>query len=242
MFLYDAMNHASFDDYRPAVCDSDGLMMLTGAGEYLWRALANPKTLQVSAFVDNSPGGFGLMQRKRRYNDFLDLEAKYEKRPSLWVEPIGDWGQGAVELYEIPSQREINDNIVIFWQPKQKPAKDSSVSFVYRLYWCDEWPTDRKDFKAMARFSGGGLNFDQNRRLYVIDFEGGTLTGDIIADVTASQGTISNVVTQPNPQSGGVRLSFEIDVGDTEMSELRAVLKRGQDRVSETWLYRWTKS
>ncbi|MGE0237397.1 MAG: glucan biosynthesis protein [Parvibaculaceae bacterium] len=242
MFLYDAMNHAAFDDYRPAVCDSDGLMMLTGAGEYLWRALANPKTLQVSAFVDNSPGGFGLMQRKRRYGDFLDLEAKYEKRPSLWVEPIGDWGQGAVELYEIPSQREINDNIVAFWQPKQKPAKDSSVSFVYRLYWCDEWPADRKDFKAMARFSGGGLNFDQNKRLYVIDFEGGSLTGDVVADVAASQGTISNVVTQPNPQSGGVRLSFEIDVGNTEMSELKAVLKRGQDRVSETWLYRWTKS
>jgi glucans biosynthesis protein len=94
----------------------------------------------------------------------------------------------------------------------------------------------------MARFSGGGLNFDQKQRLYVIDFEGGTLTGDIVADVTASQGTISNVVTQPNPQNGGVRLSFEVDVGNAEMSEFRAVLKRGQDKVSETWLYRWTKS
>src|SRR5436190_4895712 len=41
MFLYDAMNHVAFDDYRPAVCDSDGLMMLTGAGEYLWRPLAH---------------------------------------------------------------------------------------------------------------------------------------------------------------------------------------------------------
>ena len=94
----------------------------------------------------------------------------------------------------------------------------------------------------MARFSGGGLNFDQNKRLYVIDFEGGSLTGDVVADVTASQGTISNVVTQPNPQSGGVRLSFEVDVGSAEMAEFRAVLKRGQDKVSETWLYRWTKS
>ena len=130
-------------------------MMLTGAGEYLWRPLANPKTLQVSAFVDNSPGGFGLIQRKRRYGDFLDLEAKYEKRPSLWVEPIGDWGQGAVELYEIPSQREINDNIAAFWQPKQRPAKDGSASFVYRLYWCDEWPTDRKDFKAYVNDEAG---------------------------------------------------------------------------------------
>lgn len=242
MFLFDAMNHAAFDDYRPAVHDSNGLMMLSGNGEYLWRPLANHTSLQISAFMDNSPGGFGLMQRARSYGDFLDLEAKYERRPSLWVEPIGDWGQGAVELYELPSRKEINDNIVAFWQPRQKPAKDGSSSFVYRLYWCDKWPLDANEGKAQARFSGSGLNFDQNRKLYIIDFEGGSLSGDVVADVTASAGKISNVVSQPNPQSGGVRLSFELDPGNAEMCELRALLKRGSDQISETWLYRWTKS
>lgn len=241
MYLFDAMSHAAFDDYRPAVHDSNGLMMMTGAGEWLWRPLANPKSLQISAFVDNNPGGFGLMQRKRDFRDFDDLEAQYERRPSLWVEPIGDWGAGTVELYEIPSRQEINDNIAVFWQPKQKPAAGGSASYVYRLYWCNEWPLDKQAPVALARASGTGLNLEQDSRLFVIEFQGGNLTGDIVAEVTSSQGKISNVVVQPNPKTGGLRLSFDIDLGDIDMCELRAQLKRGNERVSESWLYRWTR-
>lgn len=241
MYLFDALNDATFDDYRPAVHDTDGLMMVTGAGEWLWRPLANPKTLQVSAFTDNNPGGFGLMQRKRKFEDYDDLEAKYERRPSLWVEPIGDWGAGFVELYEIPTRAEIHDNIAVFWQPKQKPTAGGSASYVYRLYWCDEWPLGGNAPKALARASGTGLNLKQNLRLFVIEFQGGNLTGDVLAEVTSSQGQVSNVVVQPNPQTGGLRLSFEVDLADREISEIRALLKRGTERVSETWLYRWTK-
>lgn len=96
MYLFGTLNKAGFDDYRSAVHDSDGLLMVNGREEWIWRPLSNPKTLQVSAFMDRSPRGFGLMQRRRQYQDFLDLEAKYERRPSLWVEPIGDWGGGWV--------------------------------------------------------------------------------------------------------------------------------------------------
>jgi glucans biosynthesis protein len=242
MFLFDEMSHERFADYRIAVCDSDGLMMLTGKGESVWRPLANPTTLQVSAFQDASPRGFGLMQRKRKYQDFLDLEAQYEKRPSLWVEPIGDWGKGDVELYEIPSNLEINDNIVVFWRPKEVLAHGATHSFVYRLHWCEKWPTSDKPPVAQVSFSGGGLNFDHSRRLYVIEFSGGDLAGDIKADVSASSGEISRVVVQYNNISQSTRLSFEHDVADAELSELRAVLKRGDQKLSETWLYRWTKS
>lgn len=143
MFLLDPLQKP-VDDWRPAVHDSDGLMMQSGSGEWLWRPLSNPKTLQVSAFIDQSPRGFGLMQRKRDYRDFLDLESRYEKRPSLWAEPIGDWGQGDVELYEIPTQLETNDNIVAFWQPKDGSKQGQSYSYVYRLHWCLDWPGDAR--------------------------------------------------------------------------------------------------
>ena len=241
MYLFDAMSHDAFADYRPAVHDSDGLMMQTGSGEWLWRPLANHKALQVSAFQDVSPRGFGLMQRKRKFQDFLDIEAKYEKRPSLWVEPIGDWGAGAVELYEIPTQLEINDNIVAFWRPKEVLTQGGTHSFVYRLHWSAEWPDGTALPLAQVRFSGGGLNFDRKRRLYVIEFAGGDLAGEIKADVTASGGEISNIVVQLNNNNQTTRLSFEHDVADAELSELRAVLKRGEKKVSETWLYRWTR-
>ena len=147
MFLLDPLSRSrSRTSARPSMT-SDGLMMQTGAGEWLWRPLSNPKTLQVSAFIDQSPRGFGLMQRKRDYRDFLDLESRYERRPSLWAEPIGDWGQGDVELYEIPTQLETNDNIVAFWQPKDPLKQGQSYSYVYRLHWCLDWPGD-VDFRG----------------------------------------------------------------------------------------------
>ena len=242
MYLFDELGRASFDDYRPAVHDSDGLMMLTGAGEWIWRPLANPKTLQVSAFSDLNPKGFGLMQRKRRYGDYLDLESKYERRPSLWVEPFGAWGEGAIELYEIPSRMEVNDNVVAFWRPREKIAQGSEFKIAYRLNWAEQWPPQPPENKAMVRFSGGGLNAHQDRRLFVIDFAGGNLTGEVVADVSASGGKISNIVLQQNPQVSGSRLTFEFDPEGAELVEFRSVLKRGAEQISETWLYRWTKS
>src|SRR3546814_9128325 len=92
--------------------------MLNGKGEQTWRQLQNPPTLQHSGFQDRDPRGFGLMQRKRKYEDFQDAEAAYQKRPSLWVEPLGDWGEGEVHLVEIPTADEYHDNIVAFWRPK----------------------------------------------------------------------------------------------------------------------------
>ncbi len=118
MFLFDASSgRGRFDDFRSAVHNSDGLEMLTGSGERVWRPLANPRTIaQVSDFIDHDPKGFGLIQRKRRFEEYQDADAHFERRPSLWVEPRGDWGEGHVELVEIPSSKEINDNIVAYWQ------------------------------------------------------------------------------------------------------------------------------
>jgi glucans biosynthesis protein len=250
MFLFDAMGRP-VEDYRNAVHDSDGLMMQTGRGEWLWRPLANPKTLQVSAFQDKSPRGFGLMQRARRYEDFLDLESHYERRPSLWVEPIGDWGAGFVELFEIPTLLETNDNIVAFWRPDQPLMQGASYNYVYRLHWCESWPKEHPAEVGLVTFSGSGVDYDYssdppkydpNLRLYVIEFEGGPAAGEFSAEVTASAGAISNVVVYPNEVRKTTRLSFAHNATGLDMAELRAVLKRGDVVAGETWLFRWTRS
>jgi glucans biosynthesis protein len=250
MFLFDPLGRV-VDDFRPSVHDSDGLMMQTGAGEWLWRPLCNHKTLQVSAFVDQSPRGFGLMQRKRRYEDYLDLESRYERRPSLWAEPIGDWGAGNVELYEIPTLIETNDNIVAFWHPRDTLKQGQSYNYVYRLHWCKDWPAGVELPLGKTVFSGAGVDpnyssnppsYDPNLRLYIVEFAGGEMTGEIKPDVTASAGVISNVHVAKNDIAQTMRLSFEHNVNGTDISELRAVLKQGDKKVSETWLYRWTRS
>ncbi|GAC1478365.1 MAG: glucan biosynthesis protein G [Acetobacteraceae bacterium] len=206
MFYFDASNRAGIDDYRKAVHDSDGLMMLTGRGEELWRPLANPRTLQISSFMDSSPRGFGLVQRKRQLGDFEDLEAHYERRPGLWIEPIGDWGDGVVQLIEIPSKDEVHDNIVAFWRPKQPLHAKSEVSVTYRLQWSAAPPL-RSD---LARFADtrAGTGTGQGVRLFVLDVLGDKLKA-LPADarprpvVTADKGHIRNVVIQPYPERGG---------------------------------------
>ncbi len=133
MFLFDGNERSRVDDWRPAVHDSDGLLMLTGRGETLWRQLNNPARLQVSSFVDRSPKGFGLQQRKRAFAGYEDIESRYDNRPCAWVEPVGDWGEGAVMLVEIPSDKEVNDNIVAFWRPKAKLQAGVAYNYAYKL-------------------------------------------------------------------------------------------------------------
>ena len=242
MFYFDATDRAGIDDWRRAVHDSDGLMMLTGRGEELWRPLKNPATLQVSSFSDISPRGFGLLQRKRDFASYEDLEARYERRPSLWVEPIGDWGEGVVQLVEIPTKGEVHDNIVAYWRPRQPLRAKGEHNFTYRLHWAAQPPL-RSDLAHVVS-SRSGLAFS-GARLFVLDVAGGKLAAlpadpPLRLQASADRGQIQNAVAHPNPETGGWRMSFELAPGDARAVELRAQLLAGDMPVSETWVYRWT--
>ncbi len=242
MFLFSDLNRIRFDDFREAVHDSDGLLMMNGGGETIWRPLNNPLAVEVSAFADTSPRGFGLMQRARSLDDYDDLVAHYERRPSLWVEPAGDWGPGAVMLVEIPTDKEINDNIVAFWRPAAPLAAAAEHRFDYRLYWCATAPAE--GIVAPVMGTSTGARIFENGRLFAIDYGAHPALGDdparIEARVTTSDGEISSVLLQHNPASGGMRLDFTLK-GDIARAELRAELLRGGQRVAEVWLNRWVR-
>lgn len=244
MFLFDVNDHTRFDDWRSAVHDSGGLQIHTGHDEAIWRPLTNPRELQISAFQDIGPRGFGLAQRKRTFADYQDLESRYEKRPSLWVEPIGDWGQGVVELVEIPSDREVNDNMVAFWRPHDPLRAKGEYLLNYRLHWCWAPPGEVKVAQVMQ--TRCGLSFDQKHRQFVIDFVGDSLKGlkadDAPAlDVGSDKGKIISAVAELNPDISGWRLSIELDTQDNKLVELHARLMQGDQPLTETWIYRWTQ-
>ena len=241
MFLFDETNRNKFDDFRPAVHDSDGLLIENGAGETLWRPLANPRNLQVSSFVDDNPKGFGLLQRPRDFADYADLEAKYHKRPGLWVTPGEDWGKGAVTLVEIPADREIYDNIVAYWRPRKALPAGQEYRFSYRLAWCETPPVDPTLPKVVntrmgKRFLGG--------RIATIDFAPTERLPEDLSKITrhvsSNRGEVSEGILQRNPNTGGVRLAFTFDPGKAKSMELRAQLMVDGKKVSEVWLYRWT--
>lgn len=245
MFFFDMNGRVDVDDYRTEVHDSDGLLIHNGVGERLWRPLANPAALQVSSFMDQSPRGFGLIQRNRDFDSYQDVEAAYERRPSLWVEPVGDWGPGSVVLVEIPTDAEIHDNIVAYWTPKEPIKAATEFSFAYRLTWGDGPTRDpRSVYVERTRRGRANAEHPSPVRLFVIDFamapgdERPAEPPEVV--VSANAGTVSGVTISDFDEVNGWRVTFKLDPGDAGVIELRAGLVFADEVPAETWVYRWT--
>ncbi|WP_375413128.1 glucan biosynthesis protein G [uncultured Bradyrhizobium sp.] len=241
MFFFGPNDRIDVDDFRPSVHDSDGLAIFNGRGEELWRPLNNPKDLQISTFSDLNPHGFGLMQRQKDFLAYQDLESSFERRPSLWAEPIGDWGEGSVQLIEIPTKEEVHDNIGSFWHPKMPLQAKGEHTYTYRLHWGPDTPK----LSALARFSRTSIGAKgEDNKIFVLDLIGDKLKSvdpkSVRGLVSAEKAKVQNIVTQPNPATGGWRLSFELPVKEKIPIELRASLMQGDDPISEVWVYRWT--
>jgi len=236
-------------DWRPEVHDSDGLAMWTRGGEYIWRPLNNPPRIMASAFGDDNPRGFGLLQRDRDFDHYLD-GVHYERRPSLWVEPLGDWGAGAVHLVEIPTDDEIHDNIVAMWVPAAPATKGSEYRLKYRLHWTDREPYPPANARCVATRLGNGGQPGQPRpqgvRKFMVEFLGGPLavlpygvTPEAV--LWASRGSFSYVYVEavPDDVPGHWRAQFDLTVDGADPVEMRLYLKSGGQTLSETWLYQY---
>lgn len=240
MFHFDASGRRDVDDYRPAVHDSDGLAVFTRTGEQVWRPLHNPRVIQHSGFQGEAPVGFGLMQRKRDFADFEDGEAHYERRPSAWIEPLGDWGDGEVHLVEIPTADEYHDNIVAFWRPATPLPAGQESRWRYRLHWTATHLWQPALAHIVATRIGAVPKTTRGARLIVIDLDGGPeqAVEALDVEVRASVGTVRNAVVHART-GGGWRVGFEYEPDGQAVAELgMRVLQQGR-AVSETWLYRW---
>jgi len=242
MYHFSDRDHARSDDWRTGVHDSDGMAAVNGRNERLWRPLVNPAAVQFSAFMDANPRGFGLLQRKRDFRDFGDLEVLYGRRPSLWIEPIGDWGVGAVDLVEIPTNSEYNDNIVAFWRGRDALRAGGEYSFTYRMHWGADAPGDPRLARVAELRTGAGTA--PGTRVFVLD-----LAGDAVkalpagvktrVELGSSAGRVEEGYSGPNPETGGWRISIVFDPAGATAAELRCALRGEQEALSETWLYRW---
>ena len=242
MFQFDSGDRVGIDDYRPAVHDSDGLALMTGTGEQVWRALGNPSALQGSGFQDRAPQGFGLMQRKRTFAEFEDAEAGYEKRPGAWIEPLDDWSAGEVHLLEKPTTDEYHDNIVAFWRPAAALMPGQETRWRYRIHWTagHVWLPGLATVSA-TRF-GAVPKTTIGARLCIIDLDDGAALAEgalPVIEATASAGVLRNPVAHRRPD-GGWRVSFELEPQGSAVIELRMRLLHDGAPYSETWLYRWS--
>lgn len=252
MFFFGENQGHSVADYRPEVHDSDGLLVHTGADEWIWRPLSNPKGLRVTSLLDEHPRGFGLLQRDRQFDHYLDLESHFEKRPSLWVEPRGKpWGKGTVHLVEIPTTEEIHDNMVAFWVPEQPLKAGDSRTFLYRLRAFPAPSRDQARLSYVGRTRiGQGTNHGMKEkpngpRRFVVDFTGGDsaklpATQPVKAEVSVTAGKVSDLTVQKLPKPEGWRATFHLAPDGTGPVDMRLFLVLRNKRLTETWNYVWS--
>ena len=242
MFWYGAEGQRGAGDWRPQIHDSDGLSLWTGKGERLWRPLSNPPRVATHAFVDTDPKGFGLMQRDRVFDDYQDDDAFYDRRPSAWVEPSGGWGDGSVQLVELPTRLETDDNIVAFWTPTKPVAQGDDMTVRYALHWSAREPIPAGVAQAVATWTGiGGRPPSAGVTKFVVDFEGGRLAAlnrqsGVIPVVTASLGEPGDAAAYPVVGTHRWRLMFDIASPEGKEIDLRAFLRLGDDALTETWI------
>lgn len=227
------------DDFRPEVHDSDGLAMVTGEGERIWRPLRNPGSLQVSSFMDNNPRGFGLQQRERRFDRYQDGVAKYETRPSLWVEPKGDWGEGEVRLVEIPTPSEYHDNIVALWVSRWPVEKGAALEYRYRLSALSDEAGLTSEARVVATRQAPVDGNGKARRL-VVEFEGDTLAQPpeqrpVESNVEIRGGKLLRTEIDRTPESTNRRLFIDVELESRRAAEIRAFLTVDGQRLSETF-------
>jgi len=244
MFLRGENSLDDLHDFRPETHDSDGLLIASGTGEWIWRALDNPARLEVSSFALDNTRGFGLIQRDRNFDHYQDLEARPDLRPSVWVAPEGDWGSGRVELVQLPTRSDVNDNIVAYWVPAHATAAPGeALAYAYRSTWYEEDPRLPPAGRAVSTLRDRGTHEDGWR--FVVDFEGPALRelpsdavvqGVVTVGTADGQGELIEQQVIPNTVTRGWRLVFQVRPQQGPL-ELRAFLRRGEDVLSETWSY-----
>ncbi len=248
MFWFGKSSERKFDDYRPEVHDSDGLLMEMENGEILWRPLNNVSQMRHQRFAAKDIRHFGLLQRDRDFGSYQDLFNLYQTVPSIWVEPHGQWGEGEINLVELRTEYEGLDNIVAFWDPKVKPRPMQPFPFGYTLYWTThESDLKLSENKVLATRVGADPR-DPQRRQFAIDFTGPKLTA--IPDNSPPQAILncstnaaivdSQVFRNSFSDSWRVMLKLEPRPGNKDPVDIRCTLKKGEEVLSETWTYHWS--
>lgn len=254
MYFYGENDRRQYRGFRPEVHDSDGLLIKTSGADWTWRPLLNPAVLKKTRFAAPATPKFGLLQRDRQFEHYQDLEVRYDLRPSYWIEPVGDWGAGRVELLEIPTDNETFDNVVAYWVPDAPVTAGGMLRYTYSIKSLKL--AERATAKARAihtfvdeaRASGGSTPGPDHVRRFIVDFAGGDLDywlddpKKVVTETSSTLGKINAAFVVPNSEIKGFRLFVDHEIPDPgATADIRAVLKVGDKVLTETWVFPWTR-
>ena len=240
-----------YDEFRAELHDSDGLLLRTDKDDWIWRPLHNPQIQEVHNFPVTNIKGFGLIQRDRSFSSYQDIELNYEQRPSYWIEPQGNWGEGRIELIELATKDETFDNIIVAYVPNAALEPGQPFTFSYRMRSLHDGANlnslgrTLNTFTAPAYALGSAEAVGHNTRRFMVDFVDGELAYylnlpnavEIVAGAT--NGKILRKFLVPNPAIKGFRAMLDVEVSDTDTTMMTCFLQAGRRRLTETWNYTW---
>lgn len=244
MFWFGEHSTSRHNDFRPEVHDSDGLLIHTGADEWLWRPLSNEGRIKVSCFAGENPRGFGLLQRDRNFANYEDLETFYQNRPSAWVEPGADWGRGEIRLVELPTNMEYADNMVAFWMPAEPLTPEKPLEFSYRLHWFRDDASLPPLSRAQSTRIGVATEYPGAKK-FVLDFSNApgldrNNPDSVEPVISLANGVLKGKHLQRNDLGNAWRVFFDVaPIDQTQPVEMRCFLQSGGLPRSETWTYFW---
>ncbi|MCX5497091.1 glucan biosynthesis protein D [Kaistia dalseonensis] len=249
MYWYSETVRRTAIDWRPEIHDSDGLAIWSGNGERIWRPLNDPPRVMTNSFLDADIRGFGLLQRDRDFDHYQDDGVFYDRRPSIWVEPKGKWGKGQVQLVELPTNTEIDDNIVVYWVPEKQAQPGDTIELSYRLFWVEDEPYPSDLGRVVSSYVGVGGIPGQPRPpgavRFVVDFRGpkvdALVRGDAKPEVSLSRGAVSLADAYPVVGRPGLyRAFFDTIVTGSDPLDMRLFVRdKTGAAVTETWLYQY---
>jgi periplasmic glucans biosynthesis protein len=251
LFFTGKNDHRLPSDHRPELHDSDGLLMNSGAGEWIWRPLRNPDKTSTTAFLDTNLRGFGLIQRDRHFDHYQDLSHHYESHPSYWIEPRDGWGNGRIELVEAPTTNAKTNNITASWVFASAAQPGQALTYAYRLTAYLDHPRLSPNARAINTFQEPSLPLGStdpitpSQRRFILDFAGeelayyqdNPLAVEFVPSTTAGRIIKKDLVY--NPDINGFRAQFDVDLGTDQTTDLRAFLRAGSRTLSETWTFPW---
>jgi glucans biosynthesis protein len=244
MFWFGEHSTSRHNDFRPEVHDSDGLLIHTGADEWLWRPLSNEGRIKVSCFAGENPRGFGLLQRDRNFANYEDLETFYQNRPSTWVESGADWGRGEIRLVELPTNMEYADNMVAFWMPAEPLTPEKPLEFSYRLHWFRDDASLPPLSRAQSTRIGVATEYPGAKK-FVLDFSNApgldrNNPDSVEPVISLANGILKGKHLQRNDLGNAWRVFFDVaPIDQTQPVEMRCFLQSGGLPRSETWTYFW---
>ena len=251
MFFIGENDHRFNEDFRPELHDSDGLLLHTGAGEWIWRPLRNPTVAKLSSFNDRDVQGYGLLQRDRHFDHYQDIDLAYQLRPSYWIEPKTKFGEGSVELFEMPTTDESNDNVVASWVAKQQLQVGTPLTYGYAITagldfdHLSDGAKTLNTFQTQARALGSTEPRSPSSRRFLVDFTGGDLpyyrddATAVQVVASTSQGKVTRAYAQWNGETNGFRATIDVQLDPDQTADIRCFLRSGAKTLSETWVFPW---